>query len=190
MAQDRMPPIPADKLTDAQKKAQQEIAAGLRGAKGLRGPFVPLLRSPELMTPLQKAGEYLRHRSSLGVKLTEFVVLLIARRWNQEYEWHAHEKSVREAGIAGQTIAAIRERRRPSEMDADQAIVYDFCAQLAETTKVSDEIYGRALSHFGEQGVVDLIGLIGYYSLLAMVLNVAQTPLPDGAKPQLLPPRG
>jgi len=190
MAQDRMPPIPADKLTDAQKKAQQEIAAGLRGAKGLRGPFVPLLRSPELMTPLQKAGEYLRYRSSLGVRLTEFVVLLIARRWNQEYEWHAHEKSAREAGVAGQTIAAIRECRRPAEMDADQAIVYDFCAQLAETTKVSDEIYGRALSHFGEQGVIDLIGLIGYYSLLAMVLNVAQTPLPDGAKPQLSPPRG
>jgi 4-carboxymuconolactone decarboxylase len=184
-AQDRMPPIPADKLTDTQKKAIDEITSGPRGSAGLVGPFVPLLRSPDLMSRLQKTGEYLRFHNTIGTKLTEVVILVTARHWTQQYEWHAHAILALKAGISQETISAIQQGRRPAEMDDDESIVYDFCTELHTNQSVSDATYARAVKRFGEQGVVDMTGLAGYYTLIAMIMNVARTPLPAGATPEL-----
>lgn len=184
-AQDRMPPIPADKLTDAQKKAAQELTAGPRGALG--GPFVPLLRSPEFMSRLQKMGEYLRYESRLGPKLNEFVILLTARRWTQQYEWDAHFPLALKAGWKPEPLAAIAEGRRPVGMAEEEEIVYDFLTELHQNQSVSDATYARAIRRFGEQGVVDMVGVTGYYTMLGMIMNVARTPLPDGKKLPLAP---
>ena len=179
MAQDRMPLIPKDKMTDAQKKAVQDIVAGPRGAGGLEGPFVPLLRSPDFMDRLQKTGEYLRFHNSIGRKLTEFLILTTARQWTQQYEWSTHYDLALKAGVKPEHAAAIAEGSRPADLAEDEEIAYDFATELRLHRSVSDAIYARAVKRFGEQGVVDMTGLIGYYSLLGMVMNVARTPLPQ-----------
>jgi 4-carboxymuconolactone decarboxylase len=184
-AQDRMPPIPKDKMTEAQKKAFEEVTAGPRGGGGAEGPFVPLLRSPELMSRLQKTGEYLRFHNTIGPKLTEFVILLTARQWTQQYEYDAHQPLALKAGLNQEIISAITEGRRPTGMAADEEIVYDFCSELRQNHSVSDATYARAVSKFGEQGVVDMTGLVGYYTTLAMIMNVARSPLPEGKKAPL-----
>ena len=182
-AQDRMPPIPMDKMTEAQKKAAQELIAGPRGA--VFGPFVPLLRSPELLSPLQKAGLYLRFNSALGPKLNEFVILLTARLWTAQYEFDAHQPLAVKAGLKPEIVTAIAEGRRPLGMAEDEEIAYDFWTELQHNRSVSDATYARAVKKLGEQGVIDLIGLTGYYTTISMVLNVARTPLAEGKKPPL-----
>ncbi len=184
-AQDRMPPIPADKMTDAQKKAAAELVAGPRGALG--GPFIPLLRSPEFMSRLQKTGEYLRFSSKLGSRLNEFVILVTARVWTQQFEWNSHVALALKAGVNQEIIDAVRDGRRPAGMDEDQEIAYDFLMELHHNRSVSDGIYARAVKKLGEQGVIDLVGLTGYYTMLSMVMNVARTPLPPGEPLPLVP---
>jgi len=180
-----MPPIPADKLTDAQKKAIEEFKAA-RSAD-ISGPFVPMLRSPEVMNRARALGDYLRFRSTLPPRLSEFVILMTARRWTQQYEWNAHEPLALKGGLKQEIVRAIAEGRRPAQMAEDEEILYDFCDELARTQSVSDATYARAVGKFGEAGVVDAVGITGYYTMLAMVLNTARTPLPDGAKPALAP---
>lgn len=182
---DRMPPLPEGSYTPAQAQAAQELASTPRG--GVFGPFVPLLRSPGLFSPLQRTGEYLRYRSAFAPRLSEFAILFVARRWMQEYEWYVHAPIAEQSGVPPAHIAALAEGRRPDAMDADHATIHDFLAELFEHRAVSDTTYARALERFGERGIVDLTGLAGYYSTLAMVLNVARTPLPEGARPQLRP---
>lgn len=184
-AQDRMPPIPKEKMTDAQKKALDEVTSGPRGAGGAEGPFIPELRSPELMSRLQKTGEYLRFHNTIGPKLTEFVILLTARQWTQQYEYDVHQVNGAKAGIKQETINAITEGRRPVGMEPDEEIVYDFCSELRQNQSISDATYARAVSKFGEQGVIDTTALVGYYTTLAMIMNVARSPLPQGKKAPL-----
>jgi 4-carboxymuconolactone decarboxylase len=180
---DRMPPIPADKWTDAQKKAAEEITSGPR--KELVGPFIPLLRSPEFMSRLQRVGEYLRFNTKLGPNISEFIILLIARQWTQQFEWYSHESLALKAGIKPETIKAIAEGRRPSEPTPDEEMIYDFVTELRLHQSVSDPAYARIVSRFGEQGVIDITGLCGYYTLLGMLMNTARTPLPPGKTPPL-----
>jgi len=175
-AEDRMPPLSNDRMTDAQRSAAAELASGPRGS--VTGPFVPLLRSPEFMSRLQKAGEYLRFHSVLGPKLSEFVILITARQRTQQYEWFVHYPLAIKAGLKPEIALSIAEGRRPSGMAEDEEIVYDFCDEVFRTQGVSDSTYRRAVSKFGEQGIIDMLGVNGYYSLIAMVLNVARTPLP------------
>ncbi|HEX4943210.1 MAG TPA: hypothetical protein VFV55_02585 [Usitatibacteraceae bacterium] len=181
MGPERLPPIPDASLTPEQKRAATELATGPRGA--VFGPFVPLLRSPDFLSPLQKAGEYLRYKSALPPRLSEFAILIVARHWNQQFEWHIHHPIAERAGVPAGHIRAVAENRRPDNMAADESVVHDFLQELQENRAVSDTTYGRAVELFGERGVVDLCGLCGYYSLLAMVMNVARTPLPDGVPP-------
>ena len=181
--QDRMPAIPADKLTDAQKKVSAEIIAGPRGA--LVGPFIPLLRSPDFMSRLQKVGEYLRYNTKLGANISEFAILIAARQWTQQFEWDSHEALALKAGVKPEIIAAVAEGRRPVGMTPDEETAHDFCIELHHNRCVSDAAYARVVGRFGEQGVIDLIGLCGYYTLLGMVMNVARTPLPGGKTPPL-----
>lgn len=180
---DRMPPIPKAKQTPAQRVAARELAATPRG--GVIGPFIPALRSPEFMTRLQRLGEYLRYRGALGPRLTELAILLTARAWTQQFEWSVHAKTARAAGLSAAKIAAIGAGRRPAKLEADEAVVYDFFIELESTRSVGDSIYARARVVLGEQGIVDLLGVSGYYALLAMLLNVARTPLPRGRRPLL-----
>jgi 4-carboxymuconolactone decarboxylase len=183
MGNDRLPPLPESSLSPAQKSAAAELAAGPRGA--VFGPFVPLLRSPDFLSPLQKVGEYLRYKSALPPRLSEFAILLVARRWNQQYEWHVHAPIAERSGVPGEHVRAVAEGRRPDGMADDQAVVHDFLQELQANRGVSDTTYGRAVELFGERGVVDLCGLCGYYTTLAMVMNVARTPLPEGVAPPL-----
>jgi len=180
---DRMPPIPAEQWTEAQKKAAMEITSGPR--KELVGPFIPLLRSPEYMSRLQRVGEYLRYNTKLGSNISEFIILLIARQWTQQFEWYSHESLGLKAGIKPDTIKAIAEGRRPSAMTDDEEAIYEYVAELLRHQSVSDPAYARVLNRFGEQGVIDITGLCGYYTLLGMLLNVTRTPLPPGVAPPL-----
>ena len=179
---DRLGPIALLDMTPAQRAAAQAIIDGPRGA--VYGPFVPLLRSPELMEYAQRMGEYLRYRSAIGVRLSELAILVTARQWNQQVEWAIHAPIAAQVGIPGSVIAAIAERRRPNHMLVDEAVVHDFCVELHERKLVSDRVYADALALFGEQGVVDLMGVNGYYTFLAMIMNTARTAVPaSGAGP-------
>jgi 4-carboxymuconolactone decarboxylase len=182
-AQDRMPPIPGDKMTEAQKKAAEEVVAGQRGS--LVAPFIPLLRSPEFMSRLQKTGEYLRFNTKLGSNISEFIILITARHWTQQVEWDIHEPLAEKAGVKPEIVTAIAKGRRPTGMSADEEIVYNFCTELFQRQSVSDATYKLVVNRFGEQGVIDITGLCGYYTMLGMIMNVARTPLPSGKTPPL-----
>ena len=182
---DRLPPLPPETWTDAQRRVAEAIIRGPRG--GLYGPFVPLLRSPELMDCAQRMGEYLRYRSAIGTPLSELVILLIARRWDQQVEWAIHAPIALRAGIDGAIVDAIAHGRRPAGMSDDETLVYDFTCELDGQRAVSDTTFARARTRFGEQGVVDLIGLNGYYTFLAMVMNAARTAAPVSDAPPLAP---
>ena|GEM_PF-87817 len=174
-SRDRMPPVPLNKMTPLQRKFAEVIINGPRG--GLYGPFIPLLRSPELMDSAQRMGEYLRYKSAIGNALSEFVILIVSRRWTQQVEWAIHEPIAIKAGIKPEVVKAIRDGRRPVGMTGDEELVYDFCAELQANQSVSDATYQRAVTRFGEQGVIDMVGVCGYYTFLAMIMNTARTPV-------------
>ena len=178
----RMPPIPAEKMTDAQKNAVAEFG-DVRGA--LTGPWTVLLRSPEMLNRARALSDYLRYNSSLPPRLSEFIILITAREWSQQYEWIMHHPLALKGGLDPEIAKAVADRRRPERMAADEAAMYDFCLELQRNRSVSDATYARALAAVGEQGIVDAIGLSGWYTLVAMTLNVARTPLPDGVTPPL-----
>ena len=180
---DRMPPIPRERMTDAQRAAADELIAGPR--KAMKGPFIPLLRSPELMGRLQKVGEYLRFGSALSSRLSEFATLVVARQWTQAFEWGVHVPLAIAAGTDPATIAALRDGGRPETMSAEEALVFDFLTELEADRGVSDARYAAAVAALGEHGVLDLLGLVGYITTISMVLNVARTPAdaPAGVAP-------
>src|SRR5688572_925540 len=178
MPPERLPRIPPEKMTEAQKKAAAEIASGPRGE--LRGPFIALLRSPDLMTQVQHVGEYLRFKCPLDRRIMEFATLIAARFWSQAYEWQSHYKHAMKAGLAPAIADALAEGRRPVGMAEDEEIVYELLTESLHNKSVSDATYARALAKFGEAGVVDLVAITGYYLMLAMVLNMARIALPAG----------
>lgn len=180
---ERMPRIAPEKMTEAQKSAAAELAAGPRGE--LRGPFIALLRSPGLLAPVQKVGEYLRFNCPLDRRVTELATLIAARFWTQQYEWQAHREHAMKAGLDPAIADAIAEGRRPAGMKPDEEIVYELLTETLHNKSVSDATYARAVAKFGEAGVVDLVGLAGYYLMLAMIMNMARTALPAGKSPQL-----
>lgn len=173
---DRMPPLDPAKMNEAQKKAALELTAGPRG--GVKGPFIPLLRSPELMDRLQKVGEYLRFKSSLEPRINEFLMCVVSREWTQQFEWFVHVPLALKAGIKQETLKSLSEGRRPVGMAEDEEIAYDFWDELARTKGVSDATYKRAVNTFGEAGIIDMLGLLGYFTTVSMVMNVAHTPPP------------
>ncbi|HET6490793.1 MAG TPA: carboxymuconolactone decarboxylase family protein [Syntrophales bacterium] len=184
-AQDRMPAIPLDKMNALQKKYADEIIKGPRGA--LYNPFTTLIRSPELMDRAQKIGEYLRYKSAIGTRLTELVILIVARQWTQQVEWAIHEPIALKEGIKPDVILAIADGRRPVGMSDDEEMIYNFCTELHTNKSITDVTYDRVLKRFGEQGVIDTLGINGYYTFLAMVMNGTRTAVPDN-KPGALKP--
>jgi 4-carboxymuconolactone decarboxylase len=184
-SKDRMPAIPRDQMDDAQRAAADELIAGPR--KGVKGPFIPLLRSPQLMARLQKVGEYLRFESALPRRVNEFVTLVVARAWTQQFEWGAHVPLAKAAGTAPEAIEALRDGRRPAGWSREEELAFDFTAELLRNHGVSDATYRACVEAFGERGVIDLVGLIGYFTTVSMVLNVAHTPPEPGAGVEPLP---
>jgi 4-carboxymuconolactone decarboxylase len=146
-----------------------------------------MLRSPEVMLRAKAMGDYLRFKSSIPPRLNELAICITARSWTQNYEWQAHRPLAEKAGLKPDIAQAIAEGRRPSGMATDEEVVYDFSMELHQNKSVSDATYGRALAAFGEQGVIDLVAVNGYYTFNAMILNVARTALPAGAKVDLKP---
>ncbi len=188
--------IPLDRLTPEQQALTDAIKSGPRaklassGASKpgpLGGPFNVWLRSPGIGNLVQQLGEEIRFRSSLAGKLNELAILVTARNWTSQYEWVAHHKLALEGGLDPRIAEDIAQGRRPSGMDGDETLVYEFSRELQQTQGVSDAMYARAVARFGERGVVDLISVNGFYVLVSMCLNVDRTPVPPGT-PLPLPP--
>jgi 4-carboxymuconolactone decarboxylase len=182
---DRLPPIPDAELTPEQRVAAAELSATARGS--VFGPFVPLIRSPEMLNRLQRLGQYLRYDSALPPRLSEMAILVVARHWSQQYEWHVHHPIAIKAGLDAAKAEAIAAGRRPDGMDADEAALHDLLVEILRKQLVSDPTWARAIAAFKERGVIDLLGLAGYYSTLGMVMNAARTPLPPGVPAPLQP---
>ena len=183
-AQTRLPPIPQDQWTEAQREAVAEFSE-VRGQ--LSGPWHAILRSPGMLNPARSLSDYLRFNSSLPPRLSEFVILITAREWTAQYEWYAHHRLAMRGGLSPEIAAALAEGRRPEGMAADEEAVYDFCIELHRNRSVSDATYARALEQVGEQGIMDMIGLSGWYTLVSMVLNTARVPAPPDATERLEP---
>jgi 4-carboxymuconolactone decarboxylase len=183
---DRLPPLAREQMDDAQRAAADELIAGPR--KGVKGPFIALLRSPDLLARAQGVGEYLRFHSALPARLSEFATLVVSRAWTQQFEWAVHVPLALKEGTSAQTIAELREGRRPSAMSGDETLVYDFASELMASHGVSDGTYAACVERFGERGTVDLVGIVGYFTWISMVLNVAHTPREPGTAVEPLPP--
>lgn len=176
---DRMP-MPVDEaLSESQRLAVERIADGPRGA--IIGPFIPLLRNPELMTRVQLVGEYLRFESGLDADLRELVILQIARHWDQQFEWGFHHPLALKAGLPEAVVNEVAAHCRPSSGRPEVIVVWDLIDELLRTNAVSDSAYAEALRLLGENAIIDIVTTAGYYSTLAMVMNVARTPAPAGA---------
>ena len=179
-AQGRLPTIPPEQYTPEQKQAVQDFETVRKAA--LRGPFQPLLHSPQVMTLMRSTGDYLRYKSAIGTTLSELVILVVAREWTQDYEWMVHQPIAVEVGIKASITQAIAEGRRPQGMSDDEEIVYDFSTELHKNKHVSDHTFARAEKRFGKQGVVDLTAINAYYTSLAMQMNAAEYQVPKDAK--------
>jgi 4-carboxymuconolactone decarboxylase len=192
----QFPEIPADggrrfklltetEMTPRQREAHHGIVSGPR--KGALGPFNALLRSPDAADRVQRVGEYVRFQSVIPAPLNEMAILIAGRFWSAQFEFWAHSRLGKAAGLDGAIIDAIAEGRRPQKMSGDERIVYDFSTELVRDKGVSDPTFKAVVDRFGEQGVIDLIVAIGYYSTVSMVLNVDRYPLPAGETPPLKP---
>ena len=176
-AGDRLPTIPPGQYSEAQKQAAADYLAARKVP--MSGPFEPMLYSPEVMSRARAMGDYLRFGSGIGNTLSELVIIITAREWSQDYEWSVHAPIAAKVGIKAEIIAAIRDGRRPEGMSADEALVYDFMTELYRTKRVSDGTFARAEARWGRPAVVDLVGIGGYYTFLAMQLNVARFKAPE-----------
>ena len=186
-ADDRLPTIPPAQYSPEQKQAAAEFEAARKVP--VFGPFEPLMYSPEVMSQARAMGDYLRYKSAIGNTLSELAILLTAREWTQDFEWSVHYPIALKAGIHQDTADAIAEGRRPATLSSDEAIVYDYSMELLKNKQVSNLTFERAKTRFGAKGVVDLTGIVGYYTFLAMELNAAQyPPAKDAKKLPRMPP--
>ncbi len=173
-AHDRLPLTAMQDMTSAQRAAAEALIAGPR--KAVFGPFVPLLRSPALMERVGKLGEYLRFESVLDARIRELATCIVARHVTNQFEWIMHAPLALKAGVDSQVMGDIAHGRRPQKMNTDEAAAYDFTSELLQHHGVSAASYAEVLSAFGEQGVVELATLIGYFNMVSWVMNAARTP--------------
>jgi 4-carboxymuconolactone decarboxylase len=187
MVGDRFKPLAYAEMTAPQKKMFENLISGER--RGASGPFNVLLRSPEMGDLAQQFGASMRYHSSIPSKLNELAIIITARHWTSQYEWYAHRRAAQTAGLNQSIIDAIAARKRPALMAPEEEAVYNFVNELLTTKQVSDATFNAAKDKFGERGVVDLIGVSGYYQLVSMLLNVDRYPLPAGTPAELKPLR-
>ena len=183
---DRFRPLTYDEMTPAQHTMVEHLFAGPRA--GANGPFNVLLRSPEMGDIAQQFGASMRFNQAMPRKLNEMAIIITARYWTAQYEWYAHKQAALQAGLNPAIVDAIQNGRRPAGMQKDEAAVYTFCSELLNTKHVSDATFQAAKDNVGgEKGVVDLMGVMSWYQMVSMLLNVDRYPLPDGAQPELKP---
>jgi 4-carboxymuconolactone decarboxylase len=182
---DRFRPLTYEEMTPAQKTMIEHLLSGPRA--GANGPFNVLLRSPEMGDLAQQFGAATRFKSSLPQRLYELAILVTARHWTSQYEWQAHHRSALQAGLSPAIADAIAQGKRPAAMQKDEEAVYNFSSELLNTKQVGDATFNAARNAFGERGVVDLIGVIGWYNTVSMLLNVDRYPVAEGTQPELKP---
>jgi 4-carboxymuconolactone decarboxylase len=165
-------------MSGEQRRIYEEIGAGPRGR--VAGPLSVWLHRPGLADPAQKLGRYVRYETALPARLSELAILVTARLWGSEYEWQAHKGHALKAGLSPKTVEAIRAKRRPDFETDDEAVVYDFAVSLDRERRVPDALYRRAVAILKEDGVVDLVGILGYYTLISMTINAFEIAPPPG----------
>ncbi|HUK35473.1 MAG TPA: hypothetical protein VLV86_16265 [Vicinamibacterales bacterium] len=180
---DRFKPLTWDEMTPAQRTMVEHLVAGPRA--GANGPFNVLLRSPEMGDIAQQFGASMRFNQSMPRQLNEMAIIITARYWTAQYEWYAHKRAALQAGLKPSIVDAIQNGRKPTGMQKDEEAVYTFCTELLNTKHVSDATFAAAKGAVGEKGVVDLMGVMSWYQMVSMMLNVDRYPLPDGAQPEL-----
>lgn len=183
-----MPRIPfptPETMSPEQRAVYDAVVKGPRGV--VRGPLLAALHRPELADKWQQLGEILRYRTSLPPRLNELAILVTARHWRCQLEWHIHEQAACQAGLDQTIIDDLRRGRRPVAADPETLAIHDYCSELHEAKRVSDTTYREVLHRWGVVGVVELTALIGYYSMVAMTLNAHEFPLPEGTTPPLEP---
>jgi 4-carboxymuconolactone decarboxylase len=171
---------------DGKQKAVADVMKQ-KTLSGIGGPNNVLLRSPALADNVMRFNDQLRYNTSVPLRLNELAILLVARQWNSQFEWALHVPAARKAGVAEAVINDLAEGRRPAAMQPDESIVYDFVTDLLTNKAVGDEVFAKAKAALGEQRVVDLIGVTGFYVMLAMVLNTAEIPVPPAAAATVKP---
>jgi 4-carboxymuconolactone decarboxylase len=170
--------ISAGEMNPAQKRVHDQIIAGARGRFG--GPFQLLIRAPDICEHASKLGEHLRWGTSLPDRLSELAIIATARFWRAQYEWYAHAPLAAKAGVPEAAIEAIRTGGTPLFTAKDEALVHRICSEIFRTQRLSDASFDEAIAVLGEQGLVEIIGIVGYYTLIANTLNVFQVGLPAG----------
>jgi 4-carboxymuconolactone decarboxylase len=161
---------------------QQAVAAEMlkQSSAGLGGPYGMLIKSPELLKRYLMMTDYLRQKTSLPRRLNEMAILLEARIWDAQYEWWAHEPLARKAGLSDSIIGDIRDGKRPASMQPDEAIVYDVVTELLNNRQLSDDTFGKARQILGEQQVVDLVAVTGFYVMVSAVVIAGRVAIPNG----------
>lgn len=184
----RLPAIPDDKLTPRQAQLLEAIRA-TRGKATQGGPFGVYLHAPEFGDLTQQLGAHCRYKTAIEPRLSEFTILCTARYWLSQYEWHAHAPIAEKAGVKPATIAELRAGHAPKSASGDERAIHDFVQELYKTRRVSDRNYKRVHDLFGDSGMVEFVGILGYYALVAMTLDVFRVPLPEGNKPAFAEPK-
>jgi 4-carboxymuconolactone decarboxylase len=181
---DRFKPLTSEEMATEQKNLFEMVTSGkIQGGTG--GPLNVLLRSPQLGESVLRYGAYERFQSPLPAKLVEMAALITTRAWTSQFPWQAHHRAATQAGLSDTIITAIANGRRPAGMQADEEAVYNFGTELFRTTQMSDGTFAALKDKLGERGVVEVLGVMGYYQIVSMTLNVDRYPVPDGAKPEL-----
>jgi 4-carboxymuconolactone decarboxylase len=179
----RTPNLTPEEMNPEQRRVYDEIYAS-RGV-WLNGPFAPMLHQPKIADPAQKLGEFVRYNTSLEPELTELAVIAVARHHDSEFEWLQHSRIALKVGVSPEVVEAIRVGERPNGLNERSQLVYDFTIALLERNRVPDDLYAAATSAFGTVGVVELVAVIGYYTLIAFTLNAHEVSMPADAEPQL-----
>lgn len=181
----RLRELPPGEMSEDQKAIYRESEAGKRGT--VVPPLRAWIHAPEMARHASRLGAYLRYDTSLGAKNSELAILVTARHWSAQYEWYAHKKMALAAGLDPQIIDSINARRAPRFDDARAQLVYDFSKAMHEQRTVPQPLYARAIELLGERGTVELVGLLGYYTLVSMTLNAFDVALPEGETSDLVP---
>jgi 4-carboxymuconolactone decarboxylase len=186
----RLPVLTEDKLDDAQRTLLESLRAGPRGARvKLGGPFGVYMHAPAYGEMTQQLGAFMRFKTSLEPRLSEFAILCTARMWRAQYEWHAHAPIAEQAGVKPEVIRDVKSGRVPKKAAKDERAIFDLVQELYKKRRVGERNYKRVQSFLGDRGMVELVGILGYYTAVSMILNVFNVPLPEGAAPHFAEPK-
>jgi 4-carboxymuconolactone decarboxylase len=182
MQSPRLAKLDENNLTADQRALADSIKSGPRGQFKMSGPFAIYLHAPTFGELAQKLGGHLRFKTGVSPRLSEFAIMCTAQHWKAQYEWAMHEPMAEKAGVKPQTIRDIQAGRKPKSAPRDEMAIYDFIKELYVKRRVSTGVYNRVKKLLGDAGVVELVGILGYYAMVSMTLNTFKAPLPQGMK--------